>query len=176
MRAVQVFGFHLATVDLRQSSDKHEAVVPNCWPPRASSRLQALDEGARAPAAAHAERRAAHCACAAPSIRSEHAQSELAIFETAREMLARYGRHALRHYIISHTEDVSDLLEVLLLQKEAGLLRGALGRDARVNDLIVVPLFETIGDLRNARADHARVLRAAGRGGTDPALGRASRT
>ncbi len=41
-------------------------------------------------------------------------------------MLQRFGREALRHYIISHTEDVSDLLEVLLLQKEAGLLRGTL--------------------------------------------------
>ena len=81
---------------------------------------------------------------------SDHARSELAIFETAREMLGRFGRHALRHYIISHTEDVSDLLEVLVLQKEVGLMRGTLDSGAAVNDLIVVPLFETIGDLRNA--------------------------
>ncbi|MDE1950207.1 MAG: phosphoenolpyruvate carboxylase, partial [Burkholderiales bacterium] len=80
---------------------------------------------------------------------SELARGELAIFDAAREARARYGREALRHCIISHTEDVSDLLEVLLLQKEAGLLRGTLDRDA-VADLIVVPLFETIGDLRNA--------------------------
>jgi len=50
---------------------------------------------------------------------------------------------------------VSDLFEVLLLQKEAGLLRGTLDGDARY-DLIVVPLFETIGDLRNA----APIMRA----------------
>jgi phosphoenolpyruvate carboxylase len=80
---------------------------------------------------------------------SQHTQDELAIFETAAAMLARYGREALRHYIISHTEDVSDLLEALLLQKEAGLMRGTLDAEA-TNDLIVVPLFETIGDLRNA--------------------------
>jgi len=86
---------------------------------------------------------------------SEATQGELAIFEAAAEMLARYGRAALRHYIISHTEDVSDLLEVLLLQKEAGLLRGALDGDAS-HALIVVPLFETIGDLRNA----ATIMRA----------------
>ena len=43
-------------------------------------------------------------------------------------MRQRYGAEALRHYIISHTEDVSDLLEVLLLQKECGLMRGTLGR------------------------------------------------
>ena len=56
---------------------------------------------------------------------------------------------------------VSDLLEVLLLQKEAGLLHGTLDDAARHSDLIVVPLFETIDDLRNAAPHHARVLRAA---------------
>jgi phosphoenolpyruvate carboxylase len=80
---------------------------------------------------------------------SEHARKELAIFETALRMRAQYGRDAIRHYIISHTETVSDLLEVLLLQKEVGLLRGTLD-DGAVADLIVVPLFETIEDLRNA--------------------------
>jgi len=82
------------------------------------------------------------------------ARGELAIFETAVEMRQRYGTEALRHYIISHTEDASDLLEVLLLQKECGLMRGTLD-DAARNDLIVVPLFETIEDLRNA----ARIMR-----------------
>ena len=60
-----------------------------------------------------------------------------------------YGAQAIRHYIISHTESVSDLLEVLLLQKEVGLMRGTLDSNA-VLDLIVVPLFETIEDLRNS--------------------------
>ena len=80
---------------------------------------------------------------------SDHTRSELDIFETAREMLVRFGREALRHNIISHTESVSDLLEVLLLQKECGLLTGTLDNGA-INALIVVPLFETIGDLREA--------------------------
>ncbi|MCB2069335.1 MAG: phosphoenolpyruvate carboxylase, partial [Ottowia sp.] len=79
----------------------------------------------------------------------------LAIFETARDAIARLGRGAIRHAIISHTEEVSDLLELLLLQKEAGLLRGTLAEDA-VADLIAVPLFETIGDLRRA----APIMRA----------------
>ncbi|RZI87516.1 MAG: phosphoenolpyruvate carboxylase, partial [Variovorax sp.] len=74
---------------------------------------------------------------------------ELAIFSAARTMRATYGNAAIRHYIISHTETVSDLLEALVLQKEVGLLRGTLSADAVV-DLIVVPLFETIEDLRNA--------------------------
>jgi phosphoenolpyruvate carboxylase len=150
MRAVQVFGFHLATVDLRQSSDKHEDVVAELL---ATARIEAdysaLDEGARRALLLRMLNDARPLRVIGAEY-SEHAQSELAIFETAREMLARFGRHALRHYIISHTEDVSDLLEVLLLQKEVGLLRGTLDSDGAVNDLIVVPLFETIADLRNA--------------------------
>ncbi|BDI07490.1 phosphoenolpyruvate carboxylase [Sphaerotilus microaerophilus] len=154
MRAVQVFGFHLATVDLRQSSDQHEAVVAELL---ATARIEtdysALDEAARRALLLRMLDDARPLRVIGAEY-SEHAKSELAIFETTREMLARYGRHALRHYIISHTEDVSDLLEVLLLQKEVGLLRGTLDsqdpRSMAVNDLIVVPLFETIADLRNA--------------------------
>jgi len=153
MRAVQVFGFHLATVDLRQSSDKHEAVVAELLrEARLHADYSALDEEAKRvllmgllndarPLRVHG------------ADYSDLARSELAIFETAKEMLARYGREALRHYIISHTESVSDLLEVLLLQKECGLLAGPNGGTldgGAVNALIVVPLFETIGDLRQA--------------------------
>ncbi len=153
MRAVQVFGFHLATVDLRQSSDKHEAVVAELLKmARIEPDYSALDE---------AQRRAllmARLADARPlrvraAVYSDHTEGELAIFEAAVAMLARFGRNAMRHYIISHTEAVSDLLEVLLLLKEVGLLRGTVGRskeDTAVTDLIVSPLFETIGDLRNA--------------------------
>jgi phosphoenolpyruvate carboxylase len=158
MRAVQVFGFHLATVDLRQSSDKHEAVVAELLrEARLHADYSALDEAAKRdllmgllndarPLRVHG------------AVYSDLAQSELAIFETARTMLARYGREALRHDIISHTESVSDLLEVLLLHKECGLLTGPNGGvlqggtldSGAVNALIVVPLFETIGDLRQA--------------------------
>ncbi|RZL88623.1 MAG: phosphoenolpyruvate carboxylase [Variovorax sp.] len=149
IRAVEVFGFHLATVDLRQSSDKHEAVVAELL---AAARIEpgyaALAEDAkqalllkllddarplRVPDAEY----------------SPLAQSELAIFAMARTARARFGVAAIRHYIISHTETVSDLLEALLLQKEVGLLRGTLEQSASC-DLIVVPLFETIEDLRNA--------------------------
>ena len=52
------------------------------------------------------------------------------MLRAAREIRQRYGARAIRNYIISHTETVSDLLEVLLLQKETGLLRPARGRAA----------------------------------------------
>jgi len=173
MRAVRVFGFHLATVDLRQSSDKHEAVIAELIEPD----YAALDENARRTCllrlladarplrVVESERASAYSAASL---------SELAIFEAAAAMLLRYGREAIRHYIVSHTESVSDLLEVLVLLKEAGLVRGTLddhagqapgrpelGRAPRggsehrerggaVTAVIVSPLFETIGDLQRA--------------------------
>ena len=48
---------------------------------------------------------------------SQHAQDEISIFEMAFRLRQTFGAQAIRHYIISHTETVSDLLEVLLLQK-----------------------------------------------------------
>jgi len=154
IRAVEVFGFHLATVDLRQSSDQHELVVAELL---ATARIEPayaqLDEAARRDLLVK-------LLCDARPLRvigaqySELAVKELAIFEMACTMRERYGRDALRHYIISHTEDVSDLLEVLLLQKETGLMRGTLD-DGATCDLIVSPLFETIADLRAA----ARIMR-----------------
>jgi len=146
---VEVFGFHLATVDLRQSSDKHEAVVAELLrTARLEGDYSALDE-------AHKRSLLMGLLCDARSLKvagstySAHAVSEMAIFDIAKVMRERFGREAIRHYIISHTESVSDLLEVLVLQKEAALMRGTLDGDA-VCDLIVVPLFETIEDLRNA--------------------------
>ncbi|HPO20647.1 MAG TPA: phosphoenolpyruvate carboxylase, partial [Rubrivivax sp.] len=153
-RAVQVFGFHLATVDLRQSSDRHAAVLAELLRcARIEPDYEALDE---------MQRRAlllrllddARGLRVRDAEYSQASRGELAVFEAAVDMRRRYGAQALRHCVISHTEDVSDLLEVLLLQKECGLLHGTLDDGAR-NDLIVVPLFETIGDLRNA----ARIMR-----------------
>ena len=149
IRAVQVFGFHLATVDLRQSSDKHEAVLAELLKvAKIESNYSGLPEALRRDLLQRLLNDARPLRVRSASY-SDLAQSELAIFEAAGVMRQLHGRDALRHYIISHTEDVSDLLEVLLLLKEAGLMRGTLD-DAAQTDLIVVPLFETIGDLRNA--------------------------
>jgi phosphoenolpyruvate carboxylase len=149
IRAVDVFGFHLATVDLRQSSDKHEEVVAELL---ATARIEpayaGLDEAAKRELLTSLLNDARPLRVVGAAY-STHAQAELAIFETARNARSRFGKEAIRHYIISHTETVSDLLEVLLLQKEVGLMAGTLDNNA-TNDLIVVPLFETIEDLRNA--------------------------
>ena len=153
IRAVQVFGFHLATVDLRQSSDQHEAVVAELLKvARVEADYSALDEDGRRRVLLGALNDARPLRVV-PSAReaaySEGCRAELAVFEMAATMRSRFGPEALRHYIISHTEAVSDLLEVLVLLKEAGLFHGTLD-DGATTDLIVSPLFETIADLRNA--------------------------
>ena len=149
IRAVEVFGFHLATVDLRQSSDQHEAVIAELL---ATARVEedyaSLGEEARRSLLLRLLQDARPLRVVGAQY-SPLTCSELAIFEAAQQLRARYGHEAIRHYIISHTETVSDLLEVLLLQKEVGLMNGTLDAESK-NHLIVVPLFETIEDLRNA--------------------------
>ena len=181
MRAIQVFGFHLATVDLRQSSDQHETAVMAelLATARICADYSALDEAGRRALLLQLLQRRAPPARDRRGLQRAQSLGELAIFEAAREALQRFGRDAIRHYIISHTESVSDLLEVMLLLKEAGLLRGTLDEHVSpppagtqsaprggqavlgsgpanglgaINDLIVSPLFETIGDLREAPA------------------------
>ena len=150
IRAVQVFGFHLATLDLRQSSDKHEEVIAELLATaRIESNYSGLDEEAKRSLLLRLLADARPLRVVGANY-SAWTQGELAVFESARQMRQRYGAEAIRHYIISHTETVSDLLEVLLLQKEVGLLRGTLDATTCTADLIVVPLFETIEDLRNA--------------------------
>jgi phosphoenolpyruvate carboxylase len=149
IRAVKVFGFHLATVDLRQSSDQHEAVLTELLAvARVNPDYAALDESAKCELLMGLLNDARPLRVIAASY-SDHTLSEIGIFEAAKTMRELFGTQAIRHYIISHTETVSDLLEVMLLQKEVGLMRGTLDTQATC-DLIVVPLFETIEDLRNA--------------------------
>ncbi|MDO9196698.1 phosphoenolpyruvate carboxylase, partial [Rhodoferax sp.] len=126
IRAVEVFGFHLATVDLRQSSDKHEAVVAELLAvARIEPAYDQLDEMAKRSLLVKLLNDARPLRVVSAAY-SAHTQSELAIFESAKDLRRQFGAQAIRHYIISHTETVSDLLEVLLLQKEVGLMRGTL--------------------------------------------------
>jgi phosphoenolpyruvate carboxylase len=147
-RAVSVFGFHLASIDLRQNSDVHARVVGELFEvARPGTGYAALDEAARI------ELLRQELGTVRPLLSpyiaySEETLSELAIFRTAREAQAKYGRLAVPNCIISQTNAVSDLLEVALLAKECGLLRPGEG----LLDVNIIPLFETIGDLRNSTA------------------------
>ncbi|NBW01904.1 MAG: phosphoenolpyruvate carboxylase, partial [Betaproteobacteria bacterium] len=149
IRAVEVFGFHMATTDLRQNSSMHEHVVAELLRGAGiESGYEHLEENSKIELLLI-------LLGDARSLRSRHvsysaqAEGELAIFEAAFDINQRFGSETIRHAIISHTESVSDLLEVLLIQKETGLMSGTLNRDGFAG-LVVVPLFETIEDLRFA--------------------------
>lgn len=149
-RAADIFGFHLASLDMRQTSDVHERVLIELFAKSAvEANYGALSEELkqRLLLAELAQPRLLY----SPYIAySDETNSELAILRAAKDIRLRYGARAIRNYIISHTETVSDLLEVLLLQKETGLLRGTFGCADSKLDLMVIPLFETIPDLQRA--------------------------
>jgi phosphoenolpyruvate carboxylase len=151
-RAAGVFGFHLATVDLRQNSEVHERVVAELLAAaRPGCDYLALDEPARV--ALLVEELATPRLLASPYVDySEETRGELEICRGAARMRERFGAPAIENYVISKADGVSDVLEVALLLREAGLLRPREGR----LDLNIVPLFETIADLRSA----ARVMDA----------------
>jgi len=149
-RAADIFGFHLASLDMRQSSDVHERVLAELFGQAgAQADYAALDEDAKV--ALLLSELAQPRLLYSPYIGySAETDSELGVLRAARDIRARYGARAIRNYIISHTETVSDLLEVLLLQKEMGLLRVAADHADAELDLMVIPLFETIPDLQRA--------------------------
>ncbi|GAA4341012.1 phosphoenolpyruvate carboxylase [Pigmentiphaga soli] len=157
-QAVAVFGFHLATIDLRQSSDVHERTLAELFA-RAGVQADyaALDEAARI------ELLRRELAEARPLVSpwfdyGEETTRELEIFRAAAQARRSHGLRAVQHAIISHTESVSDLLEVLVLQKETGLVAPGGRPPAAGEGLIVVPLFETIPDLRNGPSIMAQYL------------------
>jgi phosphoenolpyruvate carboxylase len=167
-RAVDVFGFHLAALDLRQNSDVHARVLGELL-----ALVQPRLNYASLPEPERVQLLSAELGTARPLASaflpySDETRSELAIINATAEAHRCYGREAVPHYVISKTTGVSDILETVVLLKEAGLLRphqGAL-------DLDIVPLFETIGDLRRCGVimdellglpEYARLLESRGR-------------
>ena len=146
IRAVETFGFHLASLDLRQNSNVHEQVVAELL---AKAGVEAdyvsLSEEDRV--ALLRRELSNERLLASPFLTySDLTTSELAIMRAAAEARGRYGPAAIQYHIISKAERLSDLLELDLLLKEAGLWRASGEHDA----VLAVPLFETIADLERA--------------------------
>lgn len=143
-RAVRCFGFHLATLDLRQNSDVHARSVAEL--------LNAVDPDIHYGELTESERVAlliAELRSGRPLLRpfwtySEETASEIEILEEVAASQKQYGDEAIMTAIISNTQSVSDLLELATLLKQVGLVSPE-GR-SKIN---IVPLFETIEDLRN---------------------------
>ena len=144
-RAASTFGFYLAGIDLRQNSEVHERTVGELFEmTRVDSNYRGLPEAARI-SLLREELKTARLLSSPFLHYSAETASELAILREAADAHQRYGNAAVPNYVISKTNGVSDLLEVGLLLKEAGLLRPR----ERQLDVNIVPLFETIADLRN---------------------------
>ncbi|HXI07763.1 MAG: phosphoenolpyruvate carboxylase [Bradyrhizobium sp.] len=152
-RAVDCFGFHLASLDIRQNSAVHERTVAelvDAAMPGMS--YMAMNEEARV-ALLTRELSNARPLTSNFVKYSEETAGELAVFHAAAEAHALYGAAAIPQCIISMCKGVSDMLEVALLLKEAGLIHPS-GRSA-VN---IVPLFETIEDLQASAGIMDRML------------------
>lgn len=153
--AVDIFGFHLASIDLRQNSDVHEVVVAELLAKAAvCADYLALDEPARAALLLQELANPRPLRIASEDY-SEVTVGELNVFQAAAGVNARFGNDAVPNAIISKAQSVSDLLEVGLLLKETGSLITRNGKPQL--NISIVPLFETITDLQSA----ARIMRAA---------------
>jgi phosphoenolpyruvate carboxylase len=144
-RAVEVFGFHLASLDLRQHSAVHARVLREILA-RASGRdhYGTLTEEQRQ------DLLLGELATARPLLSphvtySDETTEELQILRAAARLRERFGPQAIPNYVISMTSGPSDVYEVAVLLKEVGLL--VPGAEPRLA-MNIIPLFETIGDLR----------------------------
>jgi phosphoenolpyruvate carboxylase len=152
-RAVDCFGFHLASLDIRQNSAVHERTVAELIDAAMPGMSYlALNEEARI-AVLTKELGNARPLTSAFVKYSEETQGELDLFHAAAEAHAKFGSNAIPQCIISMCKGISDMLEVALLLKEAGLVHPS-GRSA----INIVPLFETIEDLQASSGIMDRLL------------------
>ncbi len=152
-RAVDCFGFHLASLDIRQNSAVHERTVAELIDAAMPGMSYlALGEEARI-ALLTGELRNARPLTSSFVKYSEETLGELAVFHAAAEAHAKFGADTIPQCIISMCKGVSDMLEVALLLKEVGLVDPS-GRSA----INIVPLFETIEDLQASSAIMDRML------------------
>jgi phosphoenolpyruvate carboxylase len=147
-RAVEVFGFHLASLDLRQNSDVHERVMAELVEAAGLGDYRALDEPGRV-ALLTRELGNMRPLSSAHLSYGEETANELAMLAVAADAHRRYGPRSMPNYVISKADSVSDILEVAVLLKEVGLLRPSTRTGDSRLDVDIVPLFETIGDLQH---------------------------
>jgi phosphoenolpyruvate carboxylase len=150
---VETFGFHLAELDVRQHSEEHERALTDIF---AALRLlpkpyRDLPEEEKVAVLTRELMTPRPLISPLANLPAE-TQRTLEVFRVIREAHETIGLEAIRCYVISFTHQVSDILEVLLLAKEAGLFRWRTDSEELTaeSDLDIVPLVETVDDLRNA--------------------------
>jgi phosphoenolpyruvate carboxylase len=147
IRAVDTFGFHLARLDLRQNSAVHARTAAELMKVAGiCADYEALDEEARRKLLLD-ELSHGRLLYSPFAEYSDETRREIEVLTAAAEAKRLYGKDAIRAYIVSNTQSVSDLLEVYLLLKEVGLFTPG---DPPRTQVFAEPLFETIVDLRAA--------------------------
>ena len=155
IRAVRIFGFHLATLDLRQNADVHARVVGELLARAGVTEgYAAMDDAARV-ALLGGELASPRLLFNPHGRYSAETLGEMAILRAAAAAHARFGPEVIRAYIVSKTSGVSNLLEVYVLLKEVGVY---IPGDPPSCAIMAVPLFETIEDLQAAPDVMARFL------------------
>ena len=143
--AVASFGFHLAVVDMRQNSDVHERVVGELLAQAGiCADYAGLGEADRVALLA-AELGGPRLLRSPYRAYGEETVKELGVVDAAARLRRSFGEDAIANYVISKAGSVSDMLEVAVILKEAGLFTPG---DRPACPLRIVPLFETIDDLR----------------------------
>lgn len=147
IRQVEVFGFHMAKLDIRQNSAVHRSALtevterlglPSYGNMSEDEKFDWLTVEIKNPR---------------PLVPdwlplSEETKELLLTFGTIRDCLSEISPDCIDTYVISMTQSAANVLEVLLLAKEAGLYQSDMGEiRSRLN---IVPLFETIEDFRHA--------------------------
>ena len=148
IRSIEIFGFHLASLDMRQNSKIHEKTVAELL---ASAGITAdylsLSEKERI---ALLRKELSHNRPLTTPWQafSEDTAKEMNIMRAAAAAQKRFGKRAISYYVISNGETVSDMLEVYLLLKEVGVYQ--ISDAGAHSSIMAVPLFETVADLENA--------------------------
>ena len=146
IQAVDIFGFFLASIDMRQDSSVQEACVAELLKgANIVDDYSSLSETEKCDVLLQQLMEEPRTLSSAAVAKSDLLEKELAIYTAARELKDRLGEEVIKQHIISHTESVSDMFELAIMLKEVGLVDQ---QQARVQ---IVPLFETIEDLDNAR-------------------------
>lgn len=137
--AIEVFGFYLSTVDLRQDSSINEICIQELLSlANIEKDYSSLSEDKKCSLLLNILENDPRPLSSSKKEKSSVLRSELDIYTTAKKMYDNFGKNVINNNIISHTTSVSDMLEALTLLKEVDL------------PISIVPLFETIEDLENS--------------------------
>ncbi|MFC5450991.1 phosphoenolpyruvate carboxylase [Paenibacillus aestuarii] len=149
IRQVELFGFHLAALDIRQHSKEHESAMTEILAKMGiAADYSKLSESEKISLLTNVLNDPRPVTSVYLEY-SEGTQECLDVYRTVSRAQKEFGRNCINSYLISMTQGASDLLEVMVFAKEAGLYRKE--SDGTVTcTMQSVPLFETIDDLHAA--------------------------